>query len=276
MTTMAAPWYHGKRNHEYTMPNLPSVSLPWLNLSVPIQQTRQWLATPKVYPKDQHHAVLYPGLATPATSLALLHLALQSKGVVCHEWEQGFNTGITPDVEKKALEHLTRLMKAHPHAKWHLIGWSLGGLLAREMAKALPALGLKCTSVATMGTPINNMPDNQRVLTIYRLFNKELPADDIFFHKNLFVSPPCRSLSIYSRQDAIVPWRACIQSPLHKGHRVAMNHEVSPGHLAMINPPTTWSTLVQWISNTHTLANTHYQAHAEEETGAYWKERQAA
>lgn len=245
----------------------------WPDLTAPIQQTKEWLAVPKLFPEDQHHAVLYPGLATPASSLALLHFALQSKGIVCHEWEQGFNTGITPEVERKAMQHLVRLMKTHPNAKWHLIGWSLGGLLAREMAKTLKEPGLHCTSVTTMGTPINNMPNNKRVLTIYRLFNKDLPEHDIFFDKNLYVSPPCRSLSIYSQQDAIVPWKACIQSPLHKGHNIALNHEVSPGHLAMINHPATWTTLVNWMGDRYETSGSHYQESAEGETSAYWTGR---
>lgn len=253
-----------------------SKKFPWLDLSVPILQTKEWLELPKLYPKEQHHAVLYPGLATPAASLALLHLALQSKGIVCHEWEQGFNTGITPEVERKAMEHLVRLMRANPNAKWHLIGWSLGGLLARELAKTLKAPGLKCTSVTTMGTPINDLPSNKRVLTIYRLLNKELPENDIFFEKSIYVSPPCRSLSIYSQQDAIIPWKTCIQSPLHKGHPVAVNHEVSPGHLAMINHPATWTTLVQWMGGSFKMSSADYQNLAEKETGDYWSSKQSS
>jgi hypothetical protein len=249
--------------------------LPWFDLTRPILQTKEWFELPKLYPRAQHHAVLYPGLATPATSLTLLHLALQSKGVVCHEWEQGFNTGITPEVERKALAHLVRLMRTHPNATWHLIGWSLGGLLARELAKVLKEPGLQCTSVTTMGTPINDMPNNKKVLTLYRLLNKELPDNDVFFEKNIYVSPPCHSLSIYSQQDAVVPWKTCIQSPLHKGHVVAINHEVSPGHLAMINHPATWTALVKWMGGNYNFSSADYQAHAENETSAYWSKKSA-
>lgn len=252
-----------------------SKKFPWLDLSSSIVQTKEWIELPRLAPKGQHHAVLYPGLATPASSLTLLHLALKSKGVVCHEWEQGFNTGITPAVERKAMDHLVRLMRASPTASWHLIGWSLGGLLARELAKNLNVPGLRCSSVTTMGTPINDLPDNKRVLTIYRLLNNELPENDYFFSKSIYISPPCRSLSIYSQQDAIVPWKTCIQSPVHKGHPVAFNHEVEPGHLAMINHPTTWKALVQWMSEKYKSSPTSHQDNAEKETGEYWSKRTA-
>ena len=252
-----------------------SKKLPWLDLSGSIAQTKEWIELPKLTPKGQHHAVLYPGLATPAASLTLLHLALKSKGVVCHEWEQGFNTGITPDVERKAMDHLVRLMRANPTAYWHLIGWSLGGLLARELAKKLNVPELRCTSVITMGTPINDFPNDERVLTIYRFLNKELPDNDVFFAKNIYTSPPCRSLSIYSQKDAIAPWKTCIQSPLHKGHPVAFNHEVEPGHLAMINHPTTWKALVQWMSEKYKSSPALHQETAEKEAGEYWRIRTA-
>lgn len=247
----------------------------WANLSNSMAQTKAWAKLPTL-PKGEHHAVLYPGLATPAASLALLHMALQSKGIVCHEWEQGFNTGITPEVERKAMEHLVRLMRTYPQAKWHLVGWSLGGLLARELAKTLNEPGLRIESTTTMGTPINNMPNNERVLAIYRMFNKELPEDDVFFEKSLYMSPPCRSLSIYSRQDAVVPWKACIQSPLHTTHDVAKNHEVRPGHLAMTNHPSTWTALVQWMGNAYTGEASPVQEDAEMQASTYWEERTAA
>lgn len=246
--------------------------LSWPDLSSSMAQTKEWFDMSKLYPKEQHHVVLYPGLATPAASLTLLHLALQSKGIVCHEWEQGFNKGLTPDVERKAMAHLVRLMRANPYAKWHLIGWSLGGLLAREMAKTMES-GLQIASVTTLGTPINNLPDNKHVLAIYKMFNKDLPQHDVFFEKKIYVSPPCPSLSIYSQQDAIVPWKSCIQSPLHKGHAVALNHEVSPGHLTMINHPATWATLVQWMGGSYKSSAELHQQNAEKETGMYWGTR---
>lgn len=247
----------------------------WMPFTESMEHAREWTMLPSL-PAGQHHAVLYPGLATPATSLLLLHLALQRKGVVCHQWGQGFNTGITPEVETKALAHLLGLMQANPGAKWHLIGWSLGGLLARELAKSVSMAGLHCESVTTMGTPINALPNNQRVLAIYKLFNKELPSNNIFLDQTLYVSPPTKSLSIYSRQDLVVPWKTCIQSPDHVGHPIAINQEVSPGHTVMPNHPQTWSILIRWIGGNHDAVQSDHQALAESEARSYWSQRMAA
>lgn len=247
-----------------------------ISLLTPLEHSKEWLLLPSLEKDSNHHVVLYPGLATPAASLVLLHIALQLKGITCHQWEQGFNTGITPAVEEKAEAHLRRLMDANPGAKWHLIGWSLGGLLARELAKTLQEPGYQCESVTTLGTPINALPSNRKVLTIYRFFNKELPTNDIFLEKNLYVSPPVKSLSIYSRQDLVIPWKACIQSQMHKGHSMAINHEVSPGHMAMTNHPKTWSLLVQWIGGTYQPEDSLHQQTAQEEAHQYWTQKQAA
>jgi hypothetical protein len=92
------------------------------------------------------------------------------------------------------------------------VGWSLGGIYARELAKKLPR---RVRQVVTIGTPFAGTAEQTHVGWFYRFVNGNKPVLDEALQARLRTAPPVPNTSIYSRSDGIVAWQACIQSGNH-------------------------------------------------------------
>ena len=110
-----------------------------------------------------------------------------------------------------------------------LIGWSLGGLYAREVAKELPDL-TRC--VITLGTPFAGYPRATNAWRIYQLLSGQ-NAHDPVVQQRLRIPPPVPTTSIYSRTDGIVAWPCSLNEPGPTGENI----EVHGSHVGMgVNP----------------------------------------
>ena len=98
---------------------------------------------------DGHPVLVFPGLGANDLSTAPLRALLDSLGYMTQPWGQGFNFGPRAGVLEQIKHDLQALHRRH-HRKVSLLGWSLGGLYARELAKECPEL---VRSVITLGTP---------------------------------------------------------------------------------------------------------------------------
>ena len=91
-----------------------------------------------------------------------------------------------------------------------LVGWSLGGIYAREIAKKLPS---SVRQVITIGTPFAGTGgDETHVGWLYRLVSGNNPTRDAQMMRRLRTTPPVPTTSIYSRSDGIVAWQACLSA----------------------------------------------------------------
>ncbi len=115
-----------------------------------------------------------------------------------------------------------------------LVGWSRGGLIAREAARVAPDA---VRMVITLGSPFA-APSATNVGPAWRrLTGAAFPARTPEQWKALAAPLPVPSTSIYSRADGVVAWRACLQSegPLSE------NVEVRGSHLGLgFNPAALW------------------------------------
>jgi pimeloyl-ACP methyl ester carboxylesterase len=107
-----------------------------------------------------------------------------------------------------------------------LVGWSLGGVLAREIAKRLPD---QIRQVITLGSPLAVGPDSTAVSWIYRrVGDTPLSTDDMRALMASVREPPPHtpSTSIFTKTDGIVPWRGCIEpkGPLTDNIEVYASH----------------------------------------------------
>ncbi len=102
-------------------------------------------------------------------------------------------------------EHVRWLTATH-HQSVSLIGWSLGGFYARELAKRMPH---RVRDVVTIGTPFAGATEHTNVGWVFRLLNSSAPAIDATLSARLREAPPVPTTSIYSRGDGIVAWQAC-------------------------------------------------------------------
>ena len=86
---------------------------------------------------DGHPVMVFPGLGANDITTVPLRGFLRSLGYATQAWGQGFNFGPRDGVLERCAERRARARRAHGQPV-SLIGWSLGGVYAREMAKELP------------------------------------------------------------------------------------------------------------------------------------------
>lgn len=136
---------------------------------------------------DGHPVLVLPGFIASDRSTAPLRTLLRRLGYRTYGWGLGSNMGPSPDVLAGLVERLDR---AHDRRREpvSIIGWSLGGVYARELARARAAL---VRQVITLGSPIRDA----HAAAAGRDFSRPLPVP---------------STSIYTRTDGVVPWRSSL------------------------------------------------------------------
>jgi predicted alpha/beta hydrolase family esterase len=181
---------------------------------------------------DGHPVVVYPGLGGGAYATSHLRRFLKESGFTVHDWEGGVNTGplgIFDDWLQTLDERVQQLREQHGR-KVSLIGWSLGGVYAREIAKRCPDA---VRQVITLGTPFASLRGPNHAAMAFKLLNKDrahLPPE---LEQRLRECPPVPTTSIYSKSDGIVSWRGC----LARKRSLSENVEVAASHLGMVSHP---------------------------------------
>jgi len=184
---------------------------------------------------DGHGVVVLPGLLASDRSTAALRRFVRWLGYDAHGWDLGRNRGPTEAV----LDGLPRALTAHADATGRpvsLIGWSLGGIYAREMARRHPGLVRR---VITLGSPfaMHDPRQNRAHAPYQRLSRLHAPADRTSSREERARPISVPSTAVYSRRDGIVPWQACIEpeTALHE------NVEVRCSHVGFgVDPATLW------------------------------------
>ncbi len=172
---------------------------------------------------DGHPVIVLPGLATSDRSTVALRSFLKSKGYSVFGWELGRNYGPLPGIERRMVDNVRRI---HEDAgrKVTLIGWSLGGIYARQLAKTLPE---SVRQVITLGSPFNGDPRSTNAWRLYE-FTSGHKVDNREAHMggSLADAPPVPATAIYSRTDGICAWQTCkeIPSPTTDNIEVAASH----------------------------------------------------
>lgn len=198
---------------------------PWEAMA--LAAVSPWLSR---MPSGDGHAVLvFPGLGANDMSTLALRRFLRQHRYVAYGWEQGFNLGPRDGVLEGCRARIEALHKKH-QGKISLIGWSLGGIYAREMAKELPDL-VRC--VITLGTPFTGHPKATNAWRFYQLVSGQHPHDEELLAQ-VRRPPPVPTTSIYSKTDGVVAWQ-CSINPMRHAH--TENIEVHASHIGMgMNP----------------------------------------
>lgn len=157
-------------------------------------------------PKGDGHAVLlFPGFLTGDWATTELIKWLRAIGYDAHGWGKGLNWGPSPTCIKRCETLLDRALD-RTGRKVTLIGRSLGGLYARELAKDAPD---KVVRVVTLGTPIRfpvKTPLSPLASALSPNFDQSFSARLADLPSN----PPVPLTAFYSRRDGIVPFTACL------------------------------------------------------------------
>ena len=185
---------------------------------------------------DGHAIIVFPGLTAGDASTLPLRRYLESRNYHAYGWGQGLNIGPRHGVLETAKRKLDEACQ-RSGARVSLVGWSLGGVYARELAKEMPDR-VRC--VVTLGTPFAGEHTSTNAWRIYQWVSGRDPKRETE-HYDLPVAPPVPTTSIYSRSDGVVAWRGSIQAPApHNPH--TENIEVVASHFGLgLNPSAWWA-----------------------------------
>ncbi len=179
---------------------------------------------------DGQPVLVLPGLATSDRATVALRSFLKSLGYPTYGWEMGPNFGPRPGVETGLMLRLEQLAEEHGR-KVSIVGWSLGGLYARQMAKMRPDL---VRQVVTLGSPFQGHPRATNAWRVYE-FTSGRSSDDTDSHLGGEIAspPPVPTTAIYSKTDGICAWQNCIE----KASDIAENIEVKGSHCGLGHHP---------------------------------------
>ena len=176
---------------------------------------------------NPQHVIVYPGLAAGDASTRPLRAFLEDLGYTVHGWYQGMNRGPGRGVLARLQE---QLVAVHRDTKQpvSLIGWSLGGVYARELSKLEPK---SVRNVITLGTPFGANPRSTNASRVYSMLSGERLPDELML-RQLAEAPPVPFTSLYSKTDGVVAWQGSIQKPT-KDNAFIENVEVFASHLGI-------------------------------------------
>lgn len=220
----------------------PSAPSPLLLVSEPPRATFDFAALVAASPLltgaprgDGHPVLVIPGLLTGDPATVLLRTVLQALGHHVSGWSLGLNRGPTGQVVSELRATLDRLRDTSGQ-KVTLVGWSLGGLYAQELARAAPD---SVRQLLTLGSPVLRRVGWMKDAS--RLVDRATHLSPLAAHlpRPWVEGAPLRvpATSIYTRADGVVHWRVCRFRP---GPR-RENIEVRGSHFGLAhNPAVLW------------------------------------
>jgi pimeloyl-ACP methyl ester carboxylesterase len=195
---------------------------------------------------DCRPILVLPGFMASDASTVVLRSFLRHLGYEALPWEHGVNCGPKGDLMESLIAKV-RALHTKSRRRVTLIGHSLGGIYARQIAKAAPdAVDL----VITLGSPFAAVNGARANRAIVRLLERsvgktveELLAAGPF--ADLASPPPCRSVAVYSKGDGVADWRTCIDA----GSTATANVEVRGSHCGMVVNPEVFRTIVRCLED---------------------------
>lgn len=156
---------------------------------------------------DKHPVLVLPGFGGGDGTTAVLRRFLKGQGYTAYPWKLGRNMGLRDGVLEGMLERIDTLYERHKR-KLSLVGWSLGGIYARELAKLRPD---SVRMVISLGSPHTGDPKATNVWRFYEMaagHTIEEAQMEMLLHK----APPVPTTSVYTKTDGIVAWQNCHQT----------------------------------------------------------------
>ncbi|MCX7054077.1 MAG: alpha/beta hydrolase [Proteobacteria bacterium] len=201
-------------------------------LRLPIDVLRwvpSWLAMKSGRAAQPRTVILLPGFGAGPRAMRIMESYLRRRGHRVRDWGLGVNTGdvkklrvkLRPVVEASIAEHDEPVM---------LVGWSLGGYIAREYAREHPG---EVRKVVTLGSPVIGGPRYTVTAERYRSQGHDLNAIERAI-KDRYATPlRVPVTAIYSKRDGIVAWQACVDRWSPQVRHI----EVSETHLGLVLAP---------------------------------------
>ena len=176
---------------------------------------------------DGHPVLVLPGFMTTDRSTRALRWFLRDRGYHVHGWRLGWNRGPTAEIIVGLVARLDGLHRQHGR-RVSLVGWSLGGIYARELARAHPE---KVRCVITLASPFRD----PLATNVNRLASLAFaPPSPVVPTERLRAPLAVPSTSFYSETDGIVAWQSCLSDTSPRAENLA----VRSSHCGMGHHPT--------------------------------------
>ncbi len=181
---------------------------------------------------DGHPVLVLPGFVASDVSTRPLRAVLKDLGYASYGWGLGRNLKFNDERERAMSALVDRIYDEHGR-KLSIIGWSLGGVFARELAKRAPE---KVRSVISLGSPITRHRDYSNARRLYDAINGPPERSRAEQLNRLGEAPPVPTTSIFSRSDGVVAWRGSLQAPDGRNAQTE-NIEAPASHFGLgVNP----------------------------------------
>lgn len=164
-----------------------------------------WLLSRAVYgighlgprgPEQGEPTLVIPGFIANDRTTMELRRALAEAGFRAHPWKSGWNLGARADTIDRLRDRLDQISPDQPVL---IVGWSLGGVYARELARQHPG---RVRAVVTLGSPFSQDPHLNNVWRIYEwVAGHKVDQPPI---PRVTAKPPVPTLALWSRRDGII------------------------------------------------------------------------
>jgi pimeloyl-ACP methyl ester carboxylesterase len=223
------------------MTGAPPLSLLFGELRV----ARDWLSA-RTRPRssardtvsDGAPVMTLPGFCAGDISMRQLRAELNSAGFRARRWKMGPNLGARSDTIER-IDARVRHIADDAGRPVHLIGWSLGGVFAREYAHRYPD---HVASVITMGSPFSGDPRANNAWRLYRLIAGH-SVDNPPIARHVGQKPAVPTYALWSPRDGVVAPASAMGAPHERDAAI----EMDCGHMSFAFLPAVVDTLVSCL-----------------------------
>jgi pimeloyl-ACP methyl ester carboxylesterase len=179
---------------------------------------------------DGHHVIVVPPFGAGDAFATVLRTYLGTRGYVAHKWARREILGLHQLVTV-AVQRLREVCAQANGNKVSLVGHSLGGIYAREIARSAPEM-VRC--VITVGSPFAGDMKANYVWPMYEaMTGTRVDSIPTSFLEQMNEPPPVPSTAMFSRTDGVASWWCCVDD----AHPESENIEVPGSHIGLLHNP---------------------------------------
>ncbi|MDD9901904.1 MAG: alpha/beta hydrolase [Alphaproteobacteria bacterium] len=194
-----------------------------------------------IAPKGDGHPVLViPGFFLNDMYMSSLRKTITAQGYKAYEWGGGFNVGLNKKTAIHLRDRLHQIYAENGHQPVSIVGYSLGGIYARELAREFPDM-VRCA--VTLGCPFGNIKEGSTVFKVlrsaYTALNKTMAhclTDDEIAQRFL-TPPPVPTTSVYCKGDRVANWRTSLNPPASETENIEVQMDAISPHMSIPRDP---------------------------------------
>ena len=184
---------------------------------------------------DGHPVLTLPGFLATDLSMVPMRHYLSELGYVAHAWRMGRNTGSVSRT-RIALRDRLREIFEESGRKVSLVGWSLGGVYARDLALRAPEM---VRYVVTLASPFANDVTATNATRLYEALSGERVDPDSALSREVGGDLPVPTSAIYSKADGVVNWQTARLRPSARAENIEVR---LASHVGLgVNPAALWA-----------------------------------